>query len=351
MGEQHKLAVVFNPCSANGRTGRRWPKFDAALRAGLGDFTLLRTEQPEHAVTLVRDALEQGHDRIVSVGGDGTHWEVVNGFFKGNLPINPRAAMGIVSHGTGSDLARTLSMPRGLKALPWLAEWKSVPVDLGRVTYTLNGGGLGSGYFLNSAHIGMGGTVVHRVNRTTKRCGGFVSYLWGTLVTLMTFRNPPVQIEIDGNQIDQVCRDIVVAKGQYDGGGMHMAPKAQLNNGHFEVYVIGDITRTDALLHLPLLYRGQLEKRPDKIRHFRATRVTARSPQQVLITLDGEQPGRLPAAIEMVPTALNLVVGPHCTAIVPSHAGPREDALPAAEEGTPSQVLDGDTWEIEDHLC
>lgn len=310
MSETHKVAVVLNPYSANGRTGKRWPALEAALRAELGDLNVLRTKKAGHAVELVRDVLERGYDRIVSVGGDGTHWEVTNGFFKGNLPINPRAAMGIIPQGTGSDLARTLHMPHGLDAVPLLKEWRTAPVDIGRVTYTLDGGGQETGYFLNSAHIGIGGSVVHRVNRTTKRWGGFISYLWGLLVTLMTYKSTPIALEIDGEQIDQDCLDIIIANGQYDGGGMHMSPMARLNNGHFEMWVIRGMTPLQTLVKIPLLYRGKLDQRPDIVRHFRAVRITARSPADVLITLDGEQPGRLPAAIEVVPAALNIVVGP-----------------------------------------
>ncbi len=346
---ENKLAVIYNPASAGGRTGRRRHHLEAALRVAFGEFTSLATEEPAHAVELTRSALREGHDRVISVGGDGTHWEVINGFFEGYLPINPRASLGIVPHGTGSDLPRTLAMPKGIKAVPILKQWRTVSADIGRVTYTLNGGGHGSGYFLNTAHIGMGGEVVHKVNRTTKQWGGFGSFLWGTVVTLVKYENKPIQIEIDGIQIDQICRDIVVANGQYDGGGMHVAPRARLDSGRFEVYVIGDVSRPDALFHLPLLYRGQLEKRADKVKYFKAARITARSPEEVLITLDGEQPGRLPAAIEMVPAALNIVAGPRCRAAQPTRRElehPEGVPEPAVTD-TNAALTTPDPWEID----
>lgn len=308
MSATYKLAVVFNPRSANGRTGAQWPVLERALRDAFGAFTPLRTERPGHAIALTHEALDTGHDRILSVGGDGTHWEVVNGFFRGTEAINRAASLGILSQGTGSDLARTLAIPRGVKAVPALAPWKTARVDLGRIVYTSHAGERETAYFINSAHLGMGGAVMHRVNRTTKRWGGFASYLWGTLATLATFKNVPLELDIDGVALEQVCRDVIAANGQYDGGGMHMAPQASLDSGFFEVYVIGDISRADTLRSLPLLYKGQLEKRPDVIRHFRACTITARSHVDVPITLDGEQPGGLPASIEIVPAALSIVL-------------------------------------------
>ncbi|MBM3288766.1 MAG: diacylglycerol kinase family lipid kinase, partial [Candidatus Hydrogenedentes bacterium] len=115
-----KIAVVVNPRSANGRTGKRWPEFESRLHAAIGDFTTLTTTRPGHAGELARMAIEEGHDTIVSVGGDGTHCEVVNGFFDGARPVNPAAAMAVVPQGTGSDLARGLGMRRFEDALDTL---------------------------------------------------------------------------------------------------------------------------------------------------------------------------------------------------------------------------------------
>ena len=304
----HKIAAVVNPYSGNGRTERRWPEIAKTVQELIGEFTLLRTERPGHATELVREALKDGYDRIISVGGDGTHHEVINGFFEGMLPINPRAAMAILPLGTGSDLARTLRMPKGKAAIPHLVSDRIVAADLGRVTFTLPGGaGQAFLYFINTCHVGMGGAVVERVNRTTKKYGGLFSYLWGTLATLATYEPPFLELEIDGLQIDQICRDVIIAKGQYDGGGMHVAPNARIDDGVFDVYIIGETSKTFCLTHLPAIYRGKLENYPDQIKYLPATRITIRSSENVLINLDGEQPGQLPAAIEIMPKALNIV--------------------------------------------
>lgn len=307
MKKQHKIAVVVNPYSGNGRTARHWPKIAALIREQVGDFTFLETKHPGHATELVRQALRAGHDRIISAGGDGTHHEVINGFFDGLMPIAPRAAMAVLPMGTGSDLARTLRMPKGPAVIPHLVSDRVVAADLGRVTFTLPEGGQDFLYFINTCHIGMGGAVVSRVNRTSKKYGGLFSYLWGTLLTLAAYENPYLELEIDGVQIDQVCRYVVVAKGQYDGGGMHVAPNAQIDDGVFDVYIIGDTSRTFCLMHLDAIYRGQLLDFPDKVKYMPASRISARSGQTVLLTLDGEQPGQLPAVIEIVPKAINIV--------------------------------------------
>ncbi len=304
-----RIAVVVNPCSANGRTGKRWPAMGAALRQALGGYTLLLTESPGHATELVRKALREGHDHIISVGGDGTHNEVVNGFFEDDSLLNPEASLAIVPAGTGSDLARTLRLPRGVDALPYVVDRRFTRADVGRVRYTTPDGEQDVRYFINIADFGAGGEVVKRVNRTSKFFGGFLSFLWGSVSTLALYENREIQIEIDGVELSGRINNVMVANGQYYGGGMHVAPHARLDSRAFDVYVIGDVGKAEAVVNLPKLYRGRLLRKPDKVRYFRASRVLADSSQEVLLNLDGEQPGRLPVTIQLLPSVLKVVVG------------------------------------------
>lgn len=303
------VAVVVNPRSANGRTGKRWPVIGQAIKDLIGDFTLLRTEGPNHATSLVQEALREGHDRIVSVGGDGTHYEVVNGFFNEGVPVNPRASLVILPCGTGSDLARTLGLSRDIDAVPLVNGARTVKADVGRVTFACADGEKGVRHFINVADFGAGGAVVDQVNRTGKVFGGFLSFLTGIVATLVTFRSPALRLQIDGEQVEQRCLDVIVANGRYYGGGIHVAPEARLHSGVFEVFVINDIGFLKALANLRTFYTGALKTRPDLVHCFRATQVIAESDETVLLNLDGEIPGKLPATFELLPSALNLVVG------------------------------------------
>lgn len=308
MPPKAKTAVVVNPAAANGRLGKHLGEITQALREALGDYTLLRTERANHATALTQDALHHGCTRVVSIGGDGTHNEVANGFFAGKQPLNPEAALGIVSYGTGADLARMLKLPRGLAGIHRLAEAAPRLIDTGCVTYGLREGGEAVRYFINIADFGLGGAVVDRVNRSSKFFGGFLSFFYGVVSALAVYRNPVVHLDIDGTRLEDRMVNVIVANGQYYGGGMHVAPDARLDSGQFVVYVIGDVGRIEALHNLPKLYRGTLLRRIDKVDRYFARRITAHSPQEVLLNLDGEQPGMLPATFEMLPQSLRLLV-------------------------------------------
>lgn len=305
-----KMAFIVNPRSAHGRTGKRWPALLEAVRARHRDFTVCLTEYPNHAVDLTRRMLWEGHTRIVSVGGDGTHFEVTNGFYDGASPVNPDAVLALLPAGTGSDLARTLGMPNGAAAIPLLDTDHVVAADMARITCARPGGGEVMCYFLNTSRIGIGGEVVWQVNRNTKALGGFFSYCWGALRALFTYSDRTMRIDIDGEVREQAVKEIIIANGCYDGGGMHVAPKARLDDGLFDIYIIGPIALWDALRSLPLIYRGGLESRPDVVSFTRGKIIRVESPEQTKINTDGEVPGILPATIEMLPRAIRVLTGP-----------------------------------------
>ena len=257
-----KIAVVLNPRAGGGRAARRWPQLERAMREVVGPITVFESLRQGHVRELVQNALRDGFNRIVSAGGDGTVYEAVNGFFDGSAPINPSASLAIVPTGTGCDFARTIGVREGLGAIPLIGKLETVAADVGRVSLRLPNDETGVRYFLNVADVGMGGAVVQRANRSSKRFGGFATFLWSTVATLFTFRNCRLVMDVDGVLLEQTCRDVIIANGRYYGGGMHVAPEAKLDSGFFEVFAIGDISVPHVLLKLPKLYTGRSQRRP-----------------------------------------------------------------------------------------
>src|SRR5262245_25711098 len=102
------IVAIINPNSGHGKAAGAWRKVRAFLPAPVEEFM---TRSRGHAVELVRTAIKTGAKTVVAVGGDGTINEVVNGFFENEREISPEVCLGIVPHGTGSDFARTLSLP------------------------------------------------------------------------------------------------------------------------------------------------------------------------------------------------------------------------------------------------
>ena len=304
-----KIAFIVNTSSAMGSTGREWPRIEALAKDRLGPFQTSFTSGPGDASMLTRSALQRGADLIVCVGGDGTLNEVVNGFIGEDGPVQPEAMLGMIPRGTGCDFIKTAHIPKELnRALEVLKDFHIQPLDLGRLIFRDHYGHRAMRYFHNVTSFGLGGEVDDRVNRTTKVFGGFVSFIWATLVSILIYDKKFIHLKVD-NRFNQrvLCWNVAVANGQYHGGGMWVAPEAALDNGMFHVTVIGDFTLPEVFLNLPKLYNGRIIQLK-KVRTLVGKRIEAYSDQRVLLDVDGEQIGQLPVVIDIMSRALPFIV-------------------------------------------
>ena len=302
--------VVVNPASAGGRTMRRWPGSAGLLRALGVDFEVHFTTAPGDATEAVRAALRRGMRRIISVGGDGTLNEVVNGFFgEQGERLGEAAALGVIPSGSGGDFRRTAHIPTApAHSARLLADGAVRRVDAGRIDFD-------SGpprYFINIADCGLGGEVVARVNRSRHKGGGLrgsAVFFWESIAALLSFPGGAVHVEIDGETVDLEVESVVVANGRYFGGGMRVAPDAELDDGLFDVVVVAAMSRARSITSMPSLYRGSHVRRPGvEVHRGRVVRIEHRD-RPLLFDVEGEQVGTTPATITCLPGAIALLAG------------------------------------------
>jgi diacylglycerol kinase (ATP) len=303
-----KIAFIVNPHAAAGYAGRSWPAIKASARDRLGPFSAHFTNGSGDAIRLTRKALHDGAEVVVCVGGDGTLNEVVNGLMEEDGPIRPETMLGFIPRSTGCDLAKTVHINRKLdQALDIISNSRTRILDLGRIRYQDRRGQTSYRYFHNVTSFGLGGEVDERANRTTKAFGGFVSFLWATVVSLLKYDKKMIQLKVDDKFDGEVTIwNVAVANGQYHGGGMWVAPKARVDDGLFHITVVGDLTIPEVFLNLPKLYNGKIYE-VAQISSLVGKRVEAFSDQRVLLDVDGEQIGALPVVIEIVPRAVRLI--------------------------------------------
>jgi YegS/Rv2252/BmrU family lipid kinase len=304
-----KTVVIANPASDNGVTAKRWSQILSVLARKLTDFDYRLTEGPGHATELTRDALASGATMVVSVGGEGTNNEIVNGFLDSAGRVNGNAVLGLLPSGTACDFARMLGIPNHLDAaIDVLVQGRPRTCDLGKASFRDHDGQVVERFFLNVADLGIGGETVARMNRSTKALGHLMSYLYGFLVTLAKYRNKPIRLVVDESDLGEtIVKGIVVSNGKCCGGGMQVAPHASVDDGLLDLLIIGNVSRRTVLRHLPALYAGKLTERHNVTR-MRGRRILVTSDERVLIDLDGEQPGMLPASFEVVPGAIQINV-------------------------------------------
>jgi diacylglycerol kinase (ATP) len=299
--------VVVNPVSAAGSTRRRWDLIARALGHSIGSFEHAFTDAPGRATALAREALAAGFELIVAVGGDGTANEVACGFFDGARPTAPNAILGLVPRGTGCDLPRTLYRGSTLEeACARLAGREARAIDVGHVSFVGHDGLGAERVFLNVLSFGIGGAVAHALQAGAKRTGGKLAFMMTTARVLYAFRDQSVTVAVDGGPPEHlVITNVAVGNARYFGGGMKVAPAAEVDDGVFDVTIWSGIRFRDFIFKQRSLYDGTHAAAP-YTRVLRARRVAATSSTTVLLDVDGEAAGRLPIRVEILPRALRV---------------------------------------------
>ena len=315
-GGMPHVAAIVNPRSGGGRTGRAWRVISETIEKELGPVRAHFTGGPSTphylpAAELTREALRAGAQLVIAVGGDGTIDEVVNGFFENGVAINPEAHLAVLNAGTGGDFRRTFDLPEdAAEGVKRIAAGTTRRIDIGKLTFIAEDGQETVRYFNNIASFGLSGETVRAVNNATwqKSLGGNFAFTWATLMTAWRHKPRPVKIETDeGFETVANIGLTAVANGRYFGSGLKVAPDAAPDDGLFDVVIMRDMKFMDLLTGGGNLREGTHVNGP-KVQVVRARTVTATplGPEPVLIDVDGEGPGRLPARFEMMPGALTL---------------------------------------------
>jgi len=301
-----------NPRSASGRTGRHFDRIARAVRDAVGDFECAFTKRPGDGVRLAREAVASGGKLVVAVGGDGTASEVVDGLVDASRRPDPDLSFGFIPRGTGGDLRRTLGLELDLdRAARALASPRTITCDLGRVAFAGEDGTPRLRHFANVAGAGVSGVVSGHVNRGFKLGGGTLSFMLASARALATWSDQPVRWRADGGAWREGrITALSVCNGRYFGGGMRVAPGASMHDGLFDVVVWSGLGIGDFLTKRSMLYDGTHVRLPNtEVLRARSVEVEPLDGARVLLDVDGEQPGTLPARFDVIPGALAIRVG------------------------------------------
>jgi YegS/Rv2252/BmrU family lipid kinase len=286
--------VIVNAASRGGDGARDWPSAASALRTHFGPFECRYTEHPGHATRIASEEAGLGRRLLLTFGGDGTISETARGI----LDSGAKAELGILPHGTGGDLVRSLGIPARLAdAARGLRLGRTVSIDVGRVVFPDGR----ERSFVNSASFGLSADVARRVGEK----GG--SYAIETLRAAAEYPFPEVEIAADARPPRRVrITTVSLHNGRYFGGGMKMAPEASLDDGLLDVVVVKKLSLTRLVRNAPLLYAGA-HLGLAEVEHGKIASLEARGPgEEVAIEIDGEVDGTLPARFEVRPKALNV---------------------------------------------
>jgi YegS/Rv2252/BmrU family lipid kinase len=287
------LALLVNPSSAGGRTLKLLPRVEQALDERRVVFRVQRTKSLEHGVEQALNAVEADEVPVV-MSGDGLIGAV------GGAMAGSETPLGILPGGRGNDLARVLGIPEDPEAAAAiLAHGHSRRIDVGEA----NGA-----RFLGIASVGFDSEANRLANETHFLRGNLV-YAYAALRTLLSWKPARFTVRVDAERIRFTGYSVSVANSRAFGGGMFIAPGADLDDGEFDIVTVGEVGKLRFVGNLPKVFKGT-HVEEDEVRVFRARHLELTASRPFPVYADGEHIADLPAALRVLPAALSVLVPP-----------------------------------------
>ena len=290
---ERPLAVLVNPSSGGGRTKALLPRFADELDKRHIVFRVELTRSAEHAVQLALAAADAGELPVV-MSGDGLVGAIGGALAGGDVPL------GILPGGRGNDLARVLDIPTDpAQAVGVIASWHARAIDVGEV----NGR-----RFLGIASVGFDSECQDIANRTKLVRGRWV-YAYSALRALAAWKPARFTLRIGEENLRFTGWSVAAANSGMFGGGMHLAPDASLEDGEFDIVMIGDSGKLHYISNLPKVFKGTHVEN-DEVRIVRSRSLELSASRPFAVYADGEHLTELPATLRVLPRALSVLAPP-----------------------------------------
>lgn len=302
--------AVINPNAGGGKVAREWPVLSNLLKDKGFVFEEMFTTHRYHAVELVIYALKRGFRNFISVGGDGTLHEVVNGiFYQKEVPVD-EVTLAVLPAGSANDWTRMYKIPKDYdRAVDTIIEGRTVRQDIARIEYS-QAGVRNSRYMVNVAGIGLDANICYRCNiAKNKGDSGEMAYVKAAFKALLGRTCTPAKVVVDGRSFfSGKMFSVAFGIGKYSGGGMMQVPDAVADDGLVNVMVAAKVSKIKFLLLFKSLFKGIIYK-VKEVSHIMAKRVTVITRRPDRVEIDGEVVGTTPMTLEVIPQALRVVVG------------------------------------------
>lgn len=292
-----KLALIYNPVAAHGRAAKLLPLVTELFKERGIELSAFLTTHRGHAVELTAELNFENYDGVVAGGGDGTLFEVLNGYFRNNS--TRRIPLGILPVGTGNAFIRDMEpeVKNWSEAVEIICLNKTRKVDVGR--FVTQGQTF---YYLNILGLGF----VADVGATAQKLKfiGNLSYTLGVIWRTVFLRAYPLTIELEGVVLKRENIFVEISNSRWTSNFL-MAPHAQIDDGLLDVTLVRKLSRRRLLQCFPKIFTGEHITMPE-VEQFQVRHIRIETAEPKILTPDGELLGSTPLEVESLPQALEV---------------------------------------------
>jgi len=292
-----KVLLVYNPFAGHGKAAKILPEVESYFLEKKIEFDLRTTDYHEHGIEIVRDADLSRYDGVIAAGGDGTLFEVINGYYRNGL--KKKIPIGILPIGTGNAFARDLELhnTHWKDAIDIIALRTPRKVDVGR--FTTHGEHY---YFLNILGLGFVADVTEIAHKL--KALGNLSYTLGVLQKTIFLNSFPLKITIDGKEYQRDNIFVEISNTRWTSNFL-MAPSAEIDDGYLDVTLLGKLGRIKLLQSFPKIFTGE-HIYIDEVETFKAKEIKVETGVPKVLTPDGELLGITPFEVKCLHKAVEV---------------------------------------------
>ena len=282
--------VIVNPTSGNGSGQKKWSKIQELLKTYGFNFQYAFTEFDKHSGLIVKNAIKKGFVNIISIGGDGTLHNIVNGIMQQSEAPTANINIGVIPIGTGNDWIKTHHIPKDIeKAIQIIINGNTKIQDVGRIDFINQN--KNPVYFINLAGVGFDGYVVNNIEKYKRF--GTMSYLLGALFGLLSFENFHSKVLFNSRNISGKTLMVLIGLCKYSGGGMQLTKMPNPFDGLFDICIAKDFSKFEVVKNITKLFNGKIVNYK-KVETQKTTEITIEINEEQLpfIQADGELIGK-----------------------------------------------------------
>ena len=291
-----KHIFIINPIAGKGKGIEFKEKIEGIFKDLDLEYEIIITEESGYATRKVKELTSKEKCRVYSIGGDGTLNEVLNGM------VGSDSQLAVIPAGSGNDFARTL--------------YKDISFDniLQELIYgeekTIDVAKLNERYYLNISSVGFDANVVNNARKYKKYkfISGPMAYAIGLINSLITFKSMKLKFEVDGKEINTEMYLIAVANGKCYGGGISIAPNAEIEDGFLDVYAIRKPKVHRLIRFLPKVIKGKDIRDIDEVTYIKCKNISVKANEDITANIDGEIVFLNDMSFEIVPKAIKIIV-------------------------------------------
>jgi len=305
---KEKYFAIVNPNAGKGDVLKKWNELKDLLHQAEIDFDFEFTKGQYDASFLCANAIKSDYRQLLSIGGDGTLHEVLNGVFMQELVPTAEINLGKIPFGTGNDWGKTYRNPLDMKeAVELIKNGNRIYQDVGKIIFHTQSG-LDEKYFCNIAGFGFDGLVLKDVLEKKERGkSGKLTYLMSLFFSLLKSGYEDVELKVDDIVFNGLTFSIAAGIGRYNGNGMMQLPFALPDDGILDITWIKDISKAGVIANVKGLFDGSFITHP-KVHSLKGKEISIKSAQPMMIEADGEFLGTTPAQLSIIPKAVQFIV-------------------------------------------